>query len=160
MKLAAALLLSLALPCSAADPCAGKGTLVLVRTEDHHLHLCENNVSTKQYSVALGTGGVGKRREGDAKTPLGTYSLGAPRASAAGFGTFIPIGYPTPEQRKAGYTGGAVGIHAPPRGWEWAGPLAVGSDWTLGCVAVESDLVIGAIARWVRAQAAPAIHVE
>lgn len=143
-----------------APACAGRGTAVVVRTADRKLHLCEKGIAKMQYDVALGSGGVGKRKQGDARTPLGAYPLGNPRPSVEGFGTFVPIGYPTPEQRKRGFTGHSVGIHGPFRSWRWAGRANVASDWTLGCVAVESDTVMNEIARWLRANKAARIHLD
>ena len=135
------------------DPCAGRGTAVLLLTSSHELRLCEAGATHRLWRVALGSGGVGKTREGDRKTPLGTYPLGVPRPSPR-FGTFIPIGYPTPEQARLGYTGSAIGIHGPLRASRGLGFLNVLVDWTLGCVAVESDPAIQEIAEWVRKNAA------
>ncbi len=97
--------------------------------------------------VALGSGGIDKRKQGDAKLPLGEYGLGEPRPSRK-FHTFIPVGYPTAAQVRQGYTGGDVGVHGPPRLAH--GPLTTAIDWTLGCVAVGTDDEIDRIARWVR----------
>ena len=129
--------------------CRGEGTGILVETAEHRLVLCENDTVTGQFAVALGRGGTGKTREGDRKTPLGDYPLGPPRASAS-FGTFIPIGYPTREQARAGLTGSAVGIHGPRREAGFLGRFGTSVDWTLGCIAVASDEEIETIARWVR----------
>src|SRR5689334_5201521 len=68
--------------------CAGRASLVYVDTSARRLHLCEGGASVKQFPVALGTRGIGKRKQGDWKTQLGTYGLSAPRASSS-FGTFI-----------------------------------------------------------------------
>jgi murein L,D-transpeptidase YafK len=98
--------------------------------------------------VALGRGGLDKRRRGDARTPLGTYAFGEPRRSPR-FGTFIPIDYPTPEQVARGFTGGGLGVHGPPRGWK--DPVAARVlDWTTGCIATGTDQDVERIARFVR----------
>src|SRR6185295_2954643 len=112
MALALLLLLSLSSPTTRCRP--GE-TAVLVRAAAHTLELCQDGRSVANHRVALGSGGIGKRVQGDGKTPLGLYALGAPRTSV-NFGTFVPVGYPTPEQQKLGFTGSAVGIHGPPRG--------------------------------------------
>jgi murein L,D-transpeptidase YafK len=70
--------------------------------------------------LRIGHGGVGKTKAGDGKTPAGTYTLGQPRPSSK-YGLFIPIGYPTVEQRKQGMTGGAVGVHGLDRRVKWLG---------------------------------------
>ena len=124
-------------------------TTVIVSTRDHRLVLCEASKTVATFPIALGRGGVGKRAEGDKKTPLGLCELGDPRPSAR-FGRFIPIGYPTPEQRKQGLTGTDVGIHGPDRRIRWVGAVSTWVDWTSGCVAVARDRDIEAIASFVR----------
>jgi len=102
-----------------------------------------------RFKVALGRGGLDKTRQGDGRTPLGTYSLGAPRPSTR-FGTFIPIGYPTPEQSARGFTGRDVGVHGPERRARWLGSLSTWIDWTAGCVATGTDDEIALVASFVR----------
>lgn len=126
---------------------------------DHILWLCADNRVEAKHGIAIGTGGVGKRKRGDKKTPLGTYLLGTPRASSS-FGTFIPIGYPTAEQRRDGYTGSAIGIHGPQRAFTGAGKLNISVDWTLGCIAVQSDAAIGSIAVWIKEKRPKWVHLN
>ena len=130
--------------------CKGvEAPVVVVETASHTLALCEDGAAVQTYRVRLGKRGVGKTREGDEKTPLGRYSLGAPRGSTS-FGTFVPIGYPTPVQKSQGYTGGAVGVHGPDRRVRWVGPLVNAFDTTDGCVGIATDREMDAIADWVR----------
>lgn len=129
-----------------------------VVTRTHELLLCTDGAPEAHFTVSLGRGGVDKRQQGDARTPLGTYPLGDPRPSRR-FGTFIPIGYPTPEQTASGFTGGAVGIHGPPRGWEVLDYATTAVDWTLGCIATGSDADVAAIAEFVR-QRQPVIIIR
>lgn len=126
---------------------------MVVDTRAHAMHLCDAGKIDRTFAVALGTGGVGKQREGDGRTPLGRYGLGPPRASK-GFHIFVPVGYPTREQARLGFTGGAIGIHGPPRGSATLAELAmlVARDWTIGCIAVATDDDIEAVAAWVRAK--------
>src|SRR6266508_4062094 len=77
--------------------CAADGDLVVVETRAHTLWLCSEHRAVARIRIALGRGGLDKAREGDGRTPLGTYALGAPKTSSR-FRTFIPIGYPTAEQ--------------------------------------------------------------
>ena len=125
------------------------GDVVLVATGDHQLALCDAGKAVAAYRVALGRGGTDKRVEGDNKTPMGTYAVGEPRPSKR-FGTFIPIVYPTEEQRRNGYTGSDVGIHGPLRGTRWAGRVNVWFDWIAGCAAVASDDELETVAGFVR----------
>ncbi len=129
--------------------CAEGGDLVVVQTRTHTLWLCSGRRAVVRMKVALGRGGLDKGRQGDGRTPLGSYSLGAPRRSPR-FGTFIPIGYPTPEQRARGFTGRDVGIHGPGRWASWLGPLSTWIDWTAGCVATANDDDIARVAAFVR----------
>jgi hypothetical protein len=143
-----------ALPSSpGSSSCAPRETAVVIDTRAHLLHLCDAGRVDRTFTVALGSRGVGKQREGDNKTPLGRYGLGAPRASKS-FHIFVPVGYPTPAQARLGFTGGAIGIHGPPRGTATLAELAmlVAQDWTAGCIAVASDAEIEAIAAWLRKQ--------
>jgi len=124
---------------------------VVVDTRTHQMHLCEGGKVDRTFAVALGTSGVGKQHEGDNRTPLGRYGLGSPRASKD-FHVFVPVGYPTREQARMGFTGGAIGIHGPPRGYGTLAQLAmlVSRDWTAGCIAVATNEDIDAVAAWVR----------
>ncbi len=132
---------------SIAGPCGGKGNCIIVDTALHLLWICQDGRNIEKFRVALGRGGVDKTRRGDDKTPIGSYYLGSPRPSPR-FGTFIPIGYPTPKQRAEGYSGGDVGVHGPSHIYRWFENIH--NDWTLGCIAVRSGGDISAIARWVR----------
>ncbi len=120
--------------------------------------LCDGS-SARSYRIRLGLGGTGKRREGDQKVPLGRYALSKPRVSAK-YGLFIPIGYPTAEQRTQGFTGSAVGIHGPSRGLRWLGKLVNLLDTTDGCIGVATDPEMAVIADWVRQKRAATIEIE
>lgn len=140
------------------DPvCAAPDTRIVVDLAKHQLALCDKALTVATFRVRLGRGGLGKTREGDGKTPVGVYPLGDPRPSNR-YGTFIPIGYPTDEQRRLGYTGSAVGVHGPGRWVKWLGSLVNTFDSSDGCVGVARDSEIDTIARWV--SAAPARTIE
>ena len=136
---------------SSPSTCAPAETAVVIDTRAHRMHLCAAGKIDRTFAVALGTRGVGKQREGDMRTPIGRYGLGPPRASQ-NFHIFVPVQYPTPAQARMGFTGGAIGIHGPPRGWTTFAGLAmlVAQDWTAGCIAVATDADIEAVAAWVR----------
>lgn len=142
------------------DPCRARRTSVIVDTESRRLHLCRRGVTDASYPVNLGQGGLGKRRQGDQKTPLGRYALGTPRASVSGFTWFVPVGYPTEAQRQRGYTGGAIGIHGPP---DWMPSqvidLAFATPWTDGCIMVRTRAEIDAIRAWLLEHPAKTIEI-
>jgi len=128
--------------------CTAPDARVMVDLGRHMLALCEKGKTVAAFSIRFGRGGIGKTKEGDGKTPVGVYPLGDPRPSSR-YGTFIPIGYPTEEQRKQGYTGSAVGVHGPARWVKWLGSLVNTFDSSDGCVGLARDSEIDTIARWV-----------
>jgi hypothetical protein len=128
---------------------ASTGPLVLVDTASHTLVLCEKDGARERFSVRLGKNGKAKTREGDGKTPLGRYPLADPHPSPK-FGIFVPIGYPTADQQRLGYTGSAVGVHGPGRGVRWLGSLVNTFDLTDGCVGLATDAEMERAARWMR----------
>jgi murein L,D-transpeptidase YafK len=130
-----------------------------VDLDEHQLTLCEQGKVVETFGVRLGRGGIGKTRSGDGKTPTGTYPLGTPRPSKR-YGMFIPIGYPTADQRKRGFTGGAVGVHGPDRRVKWLGRLVNSFDTSDGCVGLAKDDEMETIARWIRKASAHTIELR
>lgn len=121
---------------------------ISIQTRSHNLYICENQRVVNHFRIAIGQNGAGKHRQGDKKTPLGVYTLGAPHRSK-NFNTFIPIGYPTRQQRAQGYSGRDVGIHGPLQSMTHFGRMNTAVDWTLGCVAVSGNQEIQTIASWI-----------
>jgi hypothetical protein len=136
---------------AAPTPCPEKGDVVAVIALRHELWLCHEGTAVAKFQVALGRGGIDKRRRGDGRTPLGTYAFGRPRPSSQ-FGIFIPFDYPTRDQVAQGFTGSEVGIHGPPRGLTEPEYPLTAVDWTRGCIATAMDADIGLIADFVRAR--------
>jgi hypothetical protein len=132
----------------ARQPCPAAETLVLVDTQARLMSLCRDGQPEYVYRVAIGRGGAGKQREGDGRTPVGRYLLAEARASRR-YHLFLPVGYPTAEQARGGYTGSAIGVHGPHVGFAWLGAATVWRDWTLGCVALGTWGQIGEVASWV-----------
>jgi murein L,D-transpeptidase YafK len=141
------------LECPSLDP------TVVVSVAEHELRLCENGYPVASFPVSIGHKGAGKHDAHDGKTPLGAYALGTPRPSAK-FGTFIPIGYPTDEQRRAGYRGSDVGIHGPRRGLRWLGRLNTWLDWTQGCVALADDESLARVVAWMKRARPRLVHIQ
>ena len=69
----------------------------------------------KTVNTMCGANGIGKKKEKDRKTPIGHYKVEEIRKkeeSDLSFGGyFILIDYPNKYDRKAGNTGGAIGLH-------------------------------------------------
>ena len=146
-------------PARAAGPCAAPDARVVVDTAAHRLLLCDHDQQAGAFGVRIGSGGAGKSREGDDKTPLGIYPLGAPRKSER-YGTFIPIGYPTPEQQKRGFTGSNIGVHGPDRLVRWMGGLVNTFDTTSGCVGLATDDEMAKITAWMKAASVKTIELR
>ena len=120
-----------------------------VHTAQRVLNICKQGTVIKAFKVALGYKGVGKKKSGDNKTPIGLYGLAHPRKSNQ-FKVFIPILYPTSKQVAAGYTGRDVGIHGPTQsvglfGWFSNLPYS-----TRGCIAVCKNNHIEYVANWIK----------
>lgn len=141
-----------------ADDCAGQSNAVVIHAEAHRLSLCRDGRAAQTFAVSLGSGGIHKRQEGDHRTPIGVFALGTPRPSKE-FLIFIPVGYPNAEQRRAGYTGGDIGIHGPKKQWSWLGRLANWKDWTRGCIAINSEDGIREVAAWVERNGTPRVEI-
>ncbi|KTC90483.1 L,D-transpeptidase family protein [Fluoribacter dumoffii] len=121
-----------------------------VHTAKRVLNICKKGTVVKSFKVALGYRGVGKKKAGDNKTPIGLYGLAYPRKSSQ-FKVFIPILYPTSKQRAAGYTGRDVGIHGPTQNSGLISWLNNLPNSTRGCIAVGKNSYIEYVAQWVKA---------
>lgn len=121
-----------------------------VYTTKRILNICKHGAVVKSFNVALGYKGVGKKKVGDNKTPIGLYGLAYPRKSRQ-FKVFIPILYPTSKQRAAGYTGRDVGIHGPTQSSRLLNWLNHLPSATRGCIAVGKNNYIEYVANWVKA---------
>lgn len=121
-----------------------------VHTTKRILTICKHGTVIKTFKVALGYKGVGKKKAGDNKTPIGLYGLAYPRKSNQ-FKVFIPILYPTKKQLASGYTGRDVGIHGPTQSAHLFGWLNNLPGSTRGCVAVGQNNHIDYVASWVKA---------
>lgn len=120
-----------------------------VHTKKRILNICQQGRVVKTFKVALGYKGIGKKKAGDNKTPIGLYGLAYPRKSTQ-FKVFIPILYPTSKQVAAGYTGRDVGIHGPTQSavfFSWLNNLP---SSTRGCIAVGKNNHIEYVANWVK----------
>jgi hypothetical protein len=141
------------------EPCLGRTAEFVVHGGSKRMWLCEGGQAVESFRVGVGRGGLGKRVQGDNKTPLGEYSLGAPHASER-FHLFIPVGYPTAEQRRQGFSGADVGIHGPVTWIRW---LPGGGTWvnrTRGCIEVGSAETVERVAAWVRSGRVRKVYLE
>ena len=127
---------------------------VIVMKKERTLTLMSGEKVLKVYRIALGGDPIGpKRREGDHKTPEGSYILDRRNAKSKYYRS-IHISYPSEEDReqarKLGFSpGGDVMVHGLPNGFGWLGATHRTRDWTDGCIAVtdqEMDEIWNAVA--------------
>jgi murein L,D-transpeptidase YafK len=114
---------------------------VVVYKKEHKLDLLSQGKVIRTYKVALGGDPIGpKTRQGDHKTPEGTYILDSRNAHSQ-FYKSIHISYPNAGDRAAAHKsgvspGGDVFIHGLPNGYGSVGAAHRLRDWTDGCIAV------------------------
>ncbi|MEZ5560349.1 MAG: L,D-transpeptidase family protein [Pseudomonadales bacterium] len=117
---------------------------VIIDKTKRTLMLLNGSETVRSYRVALGGEPSGpKRREGDQRTPEGTYTIDA-RNPESDFFLSLRISYPNEQDqaraRAAGYKpGGQIMIHGLPNGLGWMGSRYMGRDWTDGCIAVTNS---------------------
>lgn len=118
---------------------------VLVRKGERKLYLYAGTKEIKSYNIGLGRQPKGhKQKEGDSRTPEGTYTLDWRNPNSRFFRS-IHVSYPTIQQTRsaeeAGVSpGGAIMIHGQPNEWDERIRLTFDKqDWTEGCIAVENQ---------------------
>ena len=117
---------------------------VVVLKNERTLQLFSQGKLIKSYKVALGGDPVGpKTRQGDHKTPEGSYILDS-RNPHSKFYKSIHISYPgvrdLASARRSGVSpGGEVYVHGLPNGYGAFGAAHRLRDWTDGCIAVTDE---------------------
>ena len=113
---------------------------VIVEKSMHRMSLVKDGQLLRTYRVALGRGGPeAKSREGDARTPEGTYVIDRrnPRSCCH---LALHVSYPSAADVGAacarGVSAGSdIEIHGLRNGLGWLGRLHRDMDWTSGCIA-------------------------
>lgn len=82
-----------------------KADLVVVESDRSVLVMYRESREIARFPVALGRGGIGKRRRGDEMTPRGRYRLLAPAPSRR-FHHFVPVTYPNASDLRRGLARG------------------------------------------------------
>jgi murein L,D-transpeptidase YafK len=137
------LLLTVFLGASAEDSPVSVDRLVVYK-HDRKLVLIAEGKEIKSYRVALGGEPVGpKRRQGDHKTPEGSYRLDARNPNSHFYKAFH-ISYPNLSDiavaKKLGASpGGDIMLHGLPKKYAWVGKAHTLHDWTDGCIAVTNE---------------------
>jgi L,D-peptidoglycan transpeptidase YkuD (ErfK/YbiS/YcfS/YnhG family) len=117
---------------------------VLIEKKERRLTLLSKGEVIKTYKIALGGNPVGaKERQGDNKTPEGTYTIDS-RNRNSGYHLSMRISYPNEKDKvrakELGVSpGGDIMIHGIKNGLSWIGASHAEIDWTKGCIAVTDE---------------------
>ncbi|HMK56872.1 MAG TPA: L,D-transpeptidase family protein [Dissulfurispiraceae bacterium] len=117
---------------------------ILVEKKERRLTLLSKGKALKTYKIALGGNPNGaKEKQGDNKTPEGTYVIDA-RNSDSSYHLSLHISYPNESDRRRARElgvspGGDIMIHGIKNGFSWVGDHQSAVDWTRGCIAVTDD---------------------
>lgn len=117
---------------------------ILIEKKERRLTLIAKGRALKTYKIALGGNPIGpKERQGDNKTPEGTYVIDSINKDSR-YHLALHISYPNEKDRrrakKLGVSpGGDIMIHGLKNGFSWVGDFLTGVDWTKGCIAVKDE---------------------
>jgi murein L,D-transpeptidase YafK len=116
---------------------------VLVRKSERRMYLLRGDEVLRSYRVALGLNPVGhKEREGDFRTPEGSYRL-VKRNPRSDFFMSMKVSYPNDldvaRARRNGWAaGGSIMIHGLPNEPRKGLDYYATRDWTDGCIAISN----------------------
>ncbi len=122
----------------------GPANKILIEKKDRRLTLSAKGKVLKTYQIALGGNPIGpKERQGDNKTPEGTYVIDS-RNRDSRYYLSLHISYPNEKDKKRAKQlgvapGGDIMIHGIKDGFSWVGDLHTEVDWTKGCIAVTDE---------------------
>lgn len=122
----------------------GSADRIVIEKKDRRLTLLSRGEVLKTYRIALGGNPTGtKEREGDNKTPEGTYVIDS-RNKNSEFHRSLHISYPNETDKKRARElgvspGGDIMIHGIKKGFSWVGGSHAELDWTQGCIAVTDE---------------------
>jgi murein L,D-transpeptidase YafK len=118
----------------------GHADFILVKKSERTLTLFQNGVPLKSYLIAVGREPGKKEKDGDNRTPEGTYTI-VSRNDKSFYHKSLRISYPNSQdilnsQKKGSSPGGAIYLHGVRWGFGWLGKLHRRINWTRGCLAV------------------------
>jgi tetratricopeptide (TPR) repeat protein len=117
---------------------------ILIEKSARRLMLISQGEVLKTYRIALGGNPIGpKERQGDNKTPEGTYVIDG-RNRDSRFYFSLHISYPNERDKRRAKElgvspGGDIMIHGIKNGSSWVGDAHAKVDWTNGCIAVTNE---------------------
>jgi murein L,D-transpeptidase YafK len=122
----------------------GPADKILIEKKERRLTLISKGEVLKTYKIALGGNPDGpKERQGDNKTPEGTYFIDA-RNKDSQYHLSLHISYPNESDKQRAKErgvspGGDIMIHGIKNGFSWVGDAHTEVDWTRGCIAVTDE---------------------
>ncbi len=122
----------------------GPADKILIEKKERRLTLISKGEVLKTYKIALGGNPMGpKERQGDNKTPEGTYVIDS-RNKDSRYHLSLHISYPNEKDKQRAKElgvspGGDIMIHGIKNGFSWAGEFHTEVDWTKGCIAVTNE---------------------
>jgi len=117
---------------------------ILIEKNARRLMLISQGEVLKSYNIALGGNPIGpKERQGDDKTPEGTYVIDG-RNKDSRFHLSLRISYPNERDKNRAKElgvspGGDIMIHGIKNGFSWVRDAHTTVDWTKGCIAVTDE---------------------
>jgi len=117
---------------------------ILIEKKERRLTLMLKGEVLRTYKIALGGNPNGpKERQGDNKTPEGTYVIDS-RNKDSRYHLSLHISYPNEKDKKRARElgvspGGDIMIHGIKNGFSWAADSHTEVDWTKGCIAVTDE---------------------
>jgi hypothetical protein len=135
---------------------------VVVEKSERRLYLLRGDHVIAEYPIHLGLNPNGpKRREGDFRTPEGSYRL-VRRNPRSDFFLSLEISYPNADDleraRSQGVQpGGLIMIHGQPNQPRKAAAYYANNDWTDGCIAVSNNAMVDI---WLRTDVGTPIEIH
>lgn len=117
---------------------------ILIEKEERRMTLFSKGEVLKTYNIALGGNPIGpKERQGDNKTPEGTYTIDS-RNRDSRYHLALRLSYPNERDKKRARElgvppGGDIMIHGLKKGFAAVGDAHAAVDWTKGCIAVTNE---------------------
>ncbi|MCP4489167.1 MAG: L,D-transpeptidase family protein [Gammaproteobacteria bacterium] len=118
--------------------------LVKVDKSEKKMYLLEGDKVLKEYTVSFGANPKGhKQREGDKKTPEGSYILDYKKEDSS-FYRSMHISYPNETDianaKKLGVSpGGYIMVHGQRNKLDWLASITQSFNWTNGCIALTNS---------------------
>jgi tetratricopeptide (TPR) repeat protein len=125
----------------------GPADKIMIEKKERRLTLFSKGRVLKTYKIALGGDPQGqKERQGDNKTPEGTYVIDS-RNRDSRYHLSLHISYPNEKDKKRAKQlgvppGGDIMIHGLKNGFSWVGDRHTETDWTKGCIAVTDEEIV------------------